>query len=74
MTDIALTDQPQAGAGGGRYVKGAENIGREVGLNARQVSYFYRRGLFGKAVQKFGHRTLIGDRWQLRNLSFLERK
>jgi hypothetical protein len=71
---VTSTGLSHVGGSGGRYVKGAEAIGKIIGLNAAQVSYFYRQGLFGDAVQKFGHRTLIGDSYQLNGLSFLKQR
>jgi hypothetical protein len=70
MNDTVPNTQSHAGD---RYIHGAAAIGKYVGLSAQQVSYFFRRGLFGDAVVKFGHRTMIGDARRLTNLAFLKR-
>jgi hypothetical protein len=74
MSDIAPVEQSHVGGVGDRYVVGSEAIGKFVGLSARQVSYFFRQGLFGNAVVKFGHRTLVGDTRQLQNLAFIKQR
>jgi hypothetical protein len=47
-------------------VWGAEAIGEEIDRSAEQVRYLFRKGAFGDAVQKYGHRTLVGDRNRLK--------
>ena len=47
-------------------VWGAAAIGEEIGRTAEQVRYLRQIGAFGDAVQKLGHRTLIGDRRRLK--------
>jgi hypothetical protein len=74
MTDTTTVEQSQGGRVSDRYVHGAKAIGEYVGLSAQQVSYFFRRGLFGDAVVKFGHRTMIGDTRRLNNLAFLKQR
>jgi hypothetical protein len=74
MSDITTVEQSHAGGVGDRYVVGAGAIGKFVGLSARQVSYFFRQGLFGDAVVKFGHRTMVGDTRRLQNLAFLKQR
>ena len=50
---------------GSNAVWGAEAIGQEIGRTAEQVRHLHRTGALGDAVQKKGHRTLVGDRRKL---------
>jgi hypothetical protein len=47
-------------------VWGAEAIGQIIGRSAEQVRYLQRLGVFGDAVRKVAHRTLIGNRRKLK--------
>jgi hypothetical protein len=50
----------------GNVVWGAAAIGEEIARNAEQTRRLYREGALGDAVQKIGHRTLVGDRRKLK--------
>jgi len=44
------------------FLWGAEEIGRAINRTPQQVYEMMRKGLFGDAVQKYGHRTMGGMR------------
>jgi hypothetical protein len=50
------------------YLYGAAAIGAVTGQTAGRVYYWYKAGLYGDAVWKAGHRTLMGSRSKLQNL------
>ncbi len=52
-------------------VWGADAIGEEIDRTAEQVRYLFREGVFGDAVKKLGHRTLVGDRRKLKHFPHL---
>lgn len=52
--------------GNSNAVWGAKAIGELVDLTEEEVRYRYRQGVFGDAVTKAGHRTLLGDRRRLK--------
>jgi hypothetical protein len=52
---------------------GAEGIGAEVNLpTVEQARYHLRKGTFGAAVKKVGHRTWVGSRSQLKQFSSIK--
>jgi len=56
----------------GNVVWGAEAIGEVIDRTAEQARYLFRKGTFGDAVKKIGHRTLAGDRSKLKHFSNLK--
>jgi hypothetical protein len=50
-------------------VWGAENIGAVIDRDAPQVRNLYKAGVLKGAVQKVGHRTFLGSRKKLRQLT-----
>jgi hypothetical protein len=50
------------------YVFGAAAIAAVTGQTPSQVYYWFRAGLYGNAVWKAGHKTLMGSRSRLMNL------
>lgn len=56
----------------GDLVYGAAAIGREINATPAQVRRFYKNGVLKGAVAKFGWRTFVGSRKQLRNLKLTD--
>jgi hypothetical protein len=44
------------------YLWGAEAIGAVINRNDRQVYHLHAKGVFGDAVVKVGHKSLLGFR------------
>jgi hypothetical protein len=59
---------PRAAPSQPDFIYGARAIAAETGLPVQAVYYWQRRGYFGAAVWRVGHKTLMASRSRLANM------